>query len=770
MNNIMRCLLLIVVFGNFSFAQNKDNLFSGFVKDTDGINLPHCTIRVFGTTFGTMCNKDGKFQIVLPTGEYTFVFSYVGYKSKSFHIQLEHDTDVVINLHASEIRLPGVEISGEDPAYQIIRDAIQTKIDWQKNIKSFKARVYTKDTFGSDTLLMLISEAYSDLFWQKNDSLKEVVVYRRQTEMVPDELQFAIVRDFLDFNQETIQYWGYTFIAPLSESAFKYYDYKLLKTYIDNDKQFFEIEVIPLSKTEPLFSGNITIADSTFFLQKVKLQPSSIFQMPLLKLNKLEFTQQFGLYENRFPFPLEYHISMVMNAGFMSDTSQKAFYNKSVICFEYQINPKLHDSVKSLPSLSLLSSHSQNDTSLWKNVTIYPLSNLEKKSYSIIKERIQRKNFNSSVISFLLKNRKIIEIIDARYNRVEGLFIGGKTSYTTNSRFRISSKIGYGISDKNVKYSIQPELLISTSLSAWVGVEQYQLINTFPINYKIPGSTNSFFSFFNGEDYYNYFLRNGRRAFISFEKYSSFNAKLSYVEEDHHSILKNTDFALNHIVGKNKKFRLNPSISEGGLHSFQLDLFNVQMPKNIFFENHQDIWNVGIEYSSSTFGSNYDFTLFNSNISLRIPTMGTSLRFHPYLSISSSVGFSTGLPPFQRIFAFETPVLSIASPNSYRTILHTEFTGDNFYTFSVEHNFRNIPFLIIGLSSFNFDIIFRASTGKIWTNSEQLKNLTNSTQGFYSEYTFGIGRLMDFLRIDFTYSNYQQSRFAVTLIGGIQIE
>ena len=82
--------------------------------------------------------------------------------------------------------------------------------------------------------------------------------------MVPDELQFAIVRDFLDFNQ-TIQYWGYTFIAPLSESAFKYYDYKLLKTYIDNDKQFFEIEVIPLSKTEPLFSGNITIADSTFF-------------------------------------------------------------------------------------------------------------------------------------------------------------------------------------------------------------------------------------------------------------------------------------------------------------------------------------------------------------------------------------------------------------------------------------------------------------------------------------------------------------------------
>ena len=102
--------------------------------------------------------------------------------------------------------------------------------------------------------------------------------------------------------------------------------------------------------------------------------------------------------------------------------------------------------------------------------------------------------------------------------------------------------------------------------------------------------------------------------------------------------------------------------------------------------------------------------------------------------------------------------------------MHTEFTGDNFYTFSVEHNFRNIPFLIIDFHLSIFDIIFRASTGKIWTNSEQLKNLTNSTQGFYSEYTFGIGRLMDFLRIDFTYSNYQQSRFAVTLIGGIQIE
>ena len=67
--------------------------------------------------------------------------------------------------------------------------------------------------------------------------------------MVPDELN-SIVRDFLDL---TKQYnTGDILLLPLSESAFKYYDYKLLKTYIDNDKQFLKSSNTTF-QTEPLF-------------------------------------------------------------------------------------------------------------------------------------------------------------------------------------------------------------------------------------------------------------------------------------------------------------------------------------------------------------------------------------------------------------------------------------------------------------------------------------------------------------------------------------
>ncbi len=736
------------------------------VKDTNGVQLPFATVRIVGSSIGTMCDKQGNYEILLPQGSYQFVFSYVGFKGTTIAVDLQNSVKQEIRLYPIDIQLPEVLIDGEDPAYAIMREAIVRKRKWQQLISSFKARVYTKDTFGRDTLLSLISEAYSDLYWQKNDSLKEVVIYRRQSSNLPEQFQFALVRDFFNFNNDTIRHWGYTFITPLSDSALQFYDYKLKRTYSDAGQKYYDIEVTPLSQTQPLFSGRITISDSSYALQSVQLHPNNVFKIPFFEFLSYEFSQQFSLYENRFWFPLEYHISAEMKFRYMLiKFPNSIFYNKSVICYEYVTNPFIEDSIIALPSLTLLPSIKNDDTSKWKNITYFPLSKLEEKSYAIIDRIFKSRPFFSKVTSFLIDYENTINAIDFRYNRVEGAFLGGKISKNIATDFRFSANAGYGFADHFVNYTLQPEILLHSKLSLWFGAGNYRSIQTFPLNYHVNGFLNSVSALFNGDDYYNYYDSRGNRIFLTFDKYPNVFTTLSFVIEKHSSVSKATDFALN-FIGTKKKFRDNTSITDGSLRAFRFELYNKVETIKELFEEPKDSWLLRIEHSSSDFGSSFNFTSFYSNVALRIPTMGTSRLFNPYLGVSASLGLSNGSAPIQRVFSFETPISNIAFPNSFRTMKNFEFLGDNYYACSIEHNFRNIPLLLLGISFINADLILKISTGAIWVTSPLLKNNIQTLQGRYSEYTIGIGRIADVFRIDFSYSDYKQSRYAVTILGG----
>ncbi|WP_373513127.1 SusC/RagA family TonB-linked outer membrane protein, partial [Persicitalea sp.] len=63
-------------------ALAQDRSVSGVVKDEAGTELPGVSIVVKGTTRGTTSDGDGKYQLTIPGGNTTLVFSFVGYSSK----------------------------------------------------------------------------------------------------------------------------------------------------------------------------------------------------------------------------------------------------------------------------------------------------------------------------------------------------------------------------------------------------------------------------------------------------------------------------------------------------------------------------------------------------------------------------------------------------------------------------------------------------------------------------------------------------------------
>ncbi|MBK9012706.1 MAG: carboxypeptidase-like regulatory domain-containing protein [Saprospiraceae bacterium] len=103
----------------------------GTVTDNKGEPLPFVSIYVQGTTNGTTSNLNGEYSLVLERGTYQLVFQYIGYKQRIETVKVEAGP-VKLNVTLAEeaIELASVEIkaNAEDPAYPIIRKAIENGI------------------------------------------------------------------------------------------------------------------------------------------------------------------------------------------------------------------------------------------------------------------------------------------------------------------------------------------------------------------------------------------------------------------------------------------------------------------------------------------------------------------------------------------------------------------------------------------------------------------------------------------------------------------
>ncbi|MCF8218561.1 MAG: TonB-dependent receptor [Bacteroidales bacterium] len=113
-------LFLFIFNGNNVFADNEEEkevlryTISGHVRDAqNGEELLGATVFVEELKNGTTTNNYGFYSLSLQPGEYTLVYSYVGYKKKTVEIDLQKDMKKNIELKPSNQELNTVTVSGE---------------------------------------------------------------------------------------------------------------------------------------------------------------------------------------------------------------------------------------------------------------------------------------------------------------------------------------------------------------------------------------------------------------------------------------------------------------------------------------------------------------------------------------------------------------------------------------------------------------------------------------------------------------------------------
>jgi hypothetical protein len=271
------------------FIQNECyGQITGKITDENGTPLPFATIYVEGTTLGTVANTEGEYLLDLRSpGAYQLVFQYVGYIKKIKTIEFtgsktELNVQLILDINVLEELV--ITPEAEDPAYPIIRKAMQKRRYYKNQYKTSEADLYVKglikmldapteimgENLGNlggvlDSMrqgILYLSESRSKYYFQAPDKTKEIMI---STIKSGDNSLFTANQfNWAAFNMyDPYVKVGRDVVSPIASGAFDHYRFKLESALIDSDGfTVNKIKIIPKSESAPTLNGYIYITEN----------------------------------------------------------------------------------------------------------------------------------------------------------------------------------------------------------------------------------------------------------------------------------------------------------------------------------------------------------------------------------------------------------------------------------------------------------------------------------------------------------------------------
>ena len=303
----------------FICLQSSAQKITGIVFSDRGDLLPYASVTIKGTTIGASANNRAKYIIGARPGTYTVVCQHIGYATQEKTITLTNE-DAELMFFLSEQKLVMKEVviqgGGEDPAYGIIRQAIEKRPVYNKEVNAFTCDLYTKDmiklrrlpkkimgqkvpeddrnSMGLDTTgagIIYLSESIAKVAAQKPGKFKLEVKSSRVSGSGGFGFSFPT---FISLYQNTVIIFTQKlnprgFISPIADGALNFYRYKFLGSYFEGGKEINSIRVTPKRSYEPLFSGIINITEGDWRIHSLDLTLTKKSQLEII--DSLKITQ-----------------------------------------------------------------------------------------------------------------------------------------------------------------------------------------------------------------------------------------------------------------------------------------------------------------------------------------------------------------------------------------------------------------------------------------------------------------------------------------------
>ncbi len=311
-------MLKIIIGALFFLAslQASSQKIHGVVFTELGDLLPFSSITVKGSSKGTSANDKAKFSFYLPDGNYTIVCQHIGYATTEKKITVKGDTEIDFILKEQKLLMTEVVVKSgaEDPAYEIIRQAIKKRNYYKKQVNAFEVDLYSKDLVKLRNLpkkilgkkipdedrkdmrldssgkgIIYLSESICKIFSKQPDRFKMEVSSSRVSGSGGFGFSFpafiSLYSNNVNVFAESINPRG--FVSPIADGAIGFYKFKFLGTFWEDGKPVSSIRVTPRRTYEPLFSGVINITDDDWRIHSFDLILTKSAQLELLDTLKI---------------------------------------------------------------------------------------------------------------------------------------------------------------------------------------------------------------------------------------------------------------------------------------------------------------------------------------------------------------------------------------------------------------------------------------------------------------------------------------------------
>jgi hypothetical protein len=478
---------------------------------------------------------------------------------------------------------------------------------------------------------------------------------------------------------------------------------------------------------------------------------------------------------------VDVRVSGSLKIGFIGLQFPKIIIRRISRLTDYQMNVQLPDTLfaqeESVTIDSSMIAHDP-DSVFTANPEVVPLSSEEETAYgeldsTMTLEKAYRPTgplarfvkFETDDKDQEKKSNKIFSDLSPilGFDRVDALTLGIKKSFSP-SAFDFGFFAGYKTGRNDWFYGGEMKFTIG-SAKRWQTVLKFSENSDTRYQSRLyPMLFSSVHTLLGYRDYFDYYRNRKWQLKISYGL-SLINSRLSLAvnDENHHNLVKSTDF---NILGRNISQRENPAIPEGRLRSLEIRFNNSQeyAPFGIIGQNY---WQFLLEYSHpDLFNSEFDFLRVEAALDFRINTFLRRRMLPNTLDIQLLVGNSSGTLPPQR-FGIVDGALQIFGPyGSMRTLIGRPYEGEKYAGIYWEHNFRTVPFEILGFRSIvtrNIGIIIYGASSKSWIEEETKQRLFFDPvypDNFHHEIGLAINGIIDLFRLDFT-QRLDQSEFYI---------
>ena len=536
-------LLLVCLILQTAVHAQTFNL-NGTITNSNGEPVPFATILVKNTSKGSSANSDGQYTLSLPSGTYDILFKAIGFKQETRNVNIKGNQVINISLSPEAYQLQNVVVKsgGEDPAYEIIRNAIRKRKGYLAEVRSYTCDTYIKGLqkmlaapkkflgrdlnqiareLGLDSNrrgIIYLSESESKLSFMQPDQYHEEMI---SSKVSGSNRAFSFNRaSDLDVNfYHNLQNWeglsNRPLISPIADNALSYYNYKYMGFTAENGETINRIKVTPKRLYEPTFTGYIYIMEDSWRIHSVDLM--------LTKSAGINFVDTITVKQQYIPVERKTWLPASVKFEFTGGLFGFKIGGYFVAIFKnYEINPSL--SQKSFAEVMRVTADvNKKDSAYWVQSRPIPLTDEEKIDYEkkavLAKKReskpyldsLDKANNKVSLSKFLMsgihiRNRYKKSYFNTDgllpsflYNTVEGVAINYGVSYVKqidslqNKYLVLGGRVRYGFTNQLLHGSINGRIPVNEyTFSFNAGSDVVDLNNLLPIT-PFSNTTSSLF-------------------------------------------------------------------------------------------------------------------------------------------------------------------------------------------------------------------------------------------------------------------------------------